>query len=349
MSAPRVLVCGSVFGQPAGGVRRHNAELLPRAAALLEARGGALAVLEGRTPIAFPLPPSIERIPSDVPASPVLVRAAFESRALRRASGFDLVHTGHLPAPRGLRVPFTLTLHDLRHVEARRIFAASALAGALRRARGVFTVSECVRAELLERFRLDPARVRVVSNAADHFEPLPRAAQAGARLLCLGHLEPRKNQELVLRALALDPELPGVDFAGASKGRERERLGALAGELGLATRARFLGPFEERELPALYAHAALAVFPARIEGFSIGVLEALRAGCGVALSRIPAHLEVAGALVRSFAPDDARACAEAIRAALRDPPPDAAVPRRYSWEASARSLVEGWEAFLARS
>ena len=31
--------------------------------------------------------------------------------------------------------------------------------------------------------------------------PLPRAAASSARLLCLGHLEPRKNLELVLHAL----------------------------------------------------------------------------------------------------------------------------------------------------
>jgi hypothetical protein len=46
--APRVLVAGTVLGQPMGGVRRHNQELLPRVARRLAARGGALAVLAGR-------------------------------------------------------------------------------------------------------------------------------------------------------------------------------------------------------------------------------------------------------------------------------------------------------------
>ena len=344
MSAPRVLVCGSVLGQPMGGVRRHNAELLPRAAALLEARGGRLAVLEGRERIAFELPASIERIAGGVPARPVLLRALLESRALARVRGFDLVHTGHLPAPRGLHVPFTLTLHDLRHAEAGSFFGRRALADALRRARGVFTVSESVRSELVARFGADPERVSVVPNAGDHFEPLPRAAGADARLLCLGHLEPRKNQELVLRALALDPKLPGVDFAGAAKGSERERLEALARELELGERARFLGAFDERELPALYAHAAAAVFPARLEGFGIGLLEAQRARCPLAISRIAAHIEVAGGGVPSFDPSDAQACATALRRALAG---CAEFNSRYSWDASARALVAGWDRALA--
>jgi len=347
VSAPRVLVCGSVLGQPMGGVRRHNAELLPRAAALLEARGGRLAVLEGRERVAFELPPNIERIASDVPARPAFLRALRESRALQRTTGFDLVHTGHLPAPRGLRVPFTITLHDLRHVEAGRFLARTLLTDALRRARGVFTVSESVRQDLIVRHGAQPERVRVVPNAADHFTPLPRSAAGGARLLCLGHLEPRKNQELVLQALALDPGLPGVDFRGAAKGAERERLERIARGLQLSERARFLGPFDERELPALYANAAAAVLPSRLEGFGIGVLEALRARCPLALSRIPAHLELAGADVPSFPPDDPRACAAAIRAALAQPPaPDPG--QRYSWDASARALVEGWEQFTSR-
>jgi glycosyltransferase involved in cell wall biosynthesis len=346
VSAPRVLVCGSVLGQPMGGVRRHNAELLPRAAALLEQHGGRLAVLEGRERIAFELPASVERIASGVPASPVLLRAACESRALRR-SGFDLVHTGHLPAPRGLSVPFTITLHDLRHVEARRPFAAWALADALRRARGVFTVSESVRAELCERHGADPQRVRVVPNAADHLQPLPREPRPEARLLCLGHLEPRKNQELVLRALALDARLPAVDFAGAAKGSERARLERLARELGLVGRVRFLGGFEERELPQLYARAAAAVFPARLEGFGIGVLEALRARCPLALSRIPAHLELVGPEIPSFDPSDAAACAAAIRTALAGAQA-APAAQRFSWDESARALVAGWEQFLGR-
>jgi len=139
--------------------------------------------------------------------------------------------------------------------------------------------------------------------------------------------------------------LPGVDFAGAAKPGERERLEELARALGLGERARFLGAFEERELPRLYARAAAAVFPARLEGFGIGVLEALRARCPLALSRIPAHLEIAGSALPSFAPDDVPGCAAAIRAALMAPAAEPA--SRFSWDESARALVAGWEAVLA--
>ena len=72
--APRVLVSGVVLGQPMGGVRRHNAELLPRAAALLSEAGGELVVMEGREPVAFELPPEVRRLQSDGFHPAIIVR-----------------------------------------------------------------------------------------------------------------------------------------------------------------------------------------------------------------------------------------------------------------------------------
>ena len=120
--APRVLVSGVVLDQPMGGVRRHNAELLPRVSKLLSHAGGELVLMEGRGPIAFELPADIRIWKGDVPSSPAPVRASFEGRALRSAlqeeaaagRPIDLVHLGHMPAPRSLPVPHTHTIHDLR-------------------------------------------------------------------------------------------------------------------------------------------------------------------------------------------------------------------------------------------
>ena len=101
-----------------GGVRRHNAQLLPRVAKLLADAGGELVLLQGREPVAFELSPDIRVIKSDVPASPAPVRASAEGRALRRAlkaeaasdKAIDLVHVGHMPTPRSLPVPHTHTI-----------------------------------------------------------------------------------------------------------------------------------------------------------------------------------------------------------------------------------------------
>jgi glycosyltransferase involved in cell wall biosynthesis len=364
VSAPRVLVAGAVLAQGPGGVRRHNQELLPRAARLLAEGGGGLAVLAGRDGVAFELAAPIERLASDVPSGPPLARAAREGRALSRALAegeargrpFDLVHTAHLPAPRGLARPYTLTLHDLRallleHTPfSRRFVAKSVIGAAVARAAGVFTVSATVRDTLAQHFQA--RRLFVVPNAGDHLAVLPRGAPAGARLLHVGHLEPRKNLELLLRALALDPGLPGLDLAGASKHGEDERLGALAAELGLGARLSVLGEVAEAELPGLYARCAAVVIPSRLEGFGIGVLEAQRARAPLAIAAAGALPEVAGADVPAFGPDDAAGCARAVRAALETPrerlEEHAERAERFRWDESARLLCAAWSESCGR-
>lgn len=360
--APRVLVSGVVLGQPLGGVVRHNAELLPRVAGLLREHGGALAVLEGRVPITFDLPPEVERLPSDVPWLPTALRAAFEGRALARAlqaardagRPFDLVHFGHHPVPRRVDAPFTLTVHDLRSLDldrapfVRRLLGPKIIGSAVRRAARVFTVSEATRARLAHHFGVDASAVDLVPNAVDHLPVQPRTSDSfGAPyLLHVGHVEPRKNLALVLEALALDASLPRLVLAGVAKNDEDARLRARARALGVEARVEFLGAIDEAALCARYAGAAAVVLPSRLEGFGIAALEALRAGVPLAASDIPAHVEVAGDAAERFAADDPAACAAAVRRALAHGPGEAdrgrAVAARTSWDASARAWFEGW-------
>lgn len=354
-SAPRVLVSGVLFGQPRGGVRRHNAELLPRLHRLLAEGGGGITVLEGRARIAFALPDEIERVTSDVPDAPPWRRALAESRALRRARveasrPFDLVHTAHLPAPRALPVPFTLTIHDLRKLDRDstsllpRLLARRVIRDATTRAARTFVVSESTRAELT---RLSSAaRIVVAPNGADHFAPLPRTPERDAPLLCVGHLEARKNLELLLHALRHDETLPDLWLVGAAKGKEGERLESRARALGVRERVRFLGAIDDEELIGLYARAAALVAPSRIEGFGIPVVEAQRAGVPVAIADAGALPEVAAPETPRFSPDDPRGCATAIARALVA---DAATierarehAARYRWDETARRIAREW-------
>ena len=366
MSAPRVLLVGSVLGQPMGGVRRHHAELLPRVARLLEEDGGSLSILEGTGGIAFELPESVERIRTEIPAGPPLTRVKGETKQLRallarRQEGeraFDLVHTGHHPIPGRLPLPLSLTIHDLRYLQRghgswlHRWIAKRVLAEAFDRVARVIVVSEAVSEEIAQRFELHRDRISVVPNAGDHFDPLPRTPDPEAPLLCVGHLEPRKNVDVLLQALALDATLPDLWLAGGAKGGEAERLRGRARELGIEDRLRFLGAFEDEDLPRLYAEAACVVLPSRIEGFGIAVLEAHRALTPLALSDIPAHAEVAHADTPRFPPRDAAACVRAIRAALEADSERLEAARssaaRFHWDESAAALCEAWRRAAGR-
>lgn len=348
MRAPRVLVLGSVLGQEPGGVRRHNAELLPRAAGELAKRGGELLVLEGRGGIAFELPDGITRLRADIPAGPPLARVRAENRFLGALAhgACDLVHGAHLPLAGRHRFTCTLLLHDLRRLDPelhpwhQRFFARMVLSSAVSRARAIATVSQSTRQELASRMGLDPGTISVIPNAADHLPICAREPGEDAPLISVGHIEARKNLALLLHALALDPRLPRLELHGAAKGDAARKLEQLARELGIESRVRLCGPVAESALPLLYARAAAAVFPSRLEGFGIGVLEALRARCPTAVSDIAAHREIAPQ-APAFAPDDAPACARAIRTALTSGPA-ALSAERFSWDRSAQLLVDFW-------
>ncbi|MBM3978157.1 MAG: glycosyltransferase family 4 protein, partial [Planctomycetes bacterium] len=222
--------------------------------------------------------------------------------------------------------------------------ARRALRRAVGGARRVIAVSAALRVEMVDELGLAPQRIALVPNAADHLPLLPRAPGAAAPILCVAHLEPRKNQALLLRALAADPDLPALQLAGAAKGGEERRLKRLARELGVVARVAFLGRVGDAELARLYASCGCVVLPSLVEGYGIPLAEALRAGAPVALANLPALLEVARGAGASFDPRDALGCARALKRALAQRTVEEAP--RDGWADSARALVEAWESAI---
>ena len=357
MADPEVLLSGVLLNTPMGGALRPNAELLPRVATLLESAGGGLSVMEGSKPVSFPLPASVRRLPTRVPANPRLLRVASEGFMLRNlldqsSRRFDLIHFAHIPVPRRLPLPFTLTLHDMRSFElaeapkTARLVAKELHRSAVKRASLVVTVSETVAAALMKNFDISDDRIRIVPNAGDHFAVLPRRFDCDAPILHVGHLERRKNIELLIRAIALDAGLPPISLAGIPKDDEEERLRRLAEDLGVSKRVTFLGRFDESELPELYSRAACVAIPSKLEGFGIGVLEAQLAGVPLCISHADALNEVAGSHVPRFHPEDPAECARAIREALSLPTDQIELNRaqatRFSWDQSAEAFRDIW-------
>ncbi|MCY3000925.1 MAG: glycosyltransferase family 1 protein, partial [Planctomycetota bacterium] len=341
MSAPRVLVVGTLFAQGLGGVQRHQRELLPRVARELRSRGGNLSVLLGREGLDFELAGDIERIASDIPAHPVAARFLRESERIAELRDFDLIHTGHLPLPLGLERPCTLTLHDLKSVagaastRSRAVLGAPVIRDSVARARKVLCVSKTLAREVRELTGCAPERLAVVPNGCDHLELRERAPARESFLLCVGRLEPRKNVETLLRALALDRDLPPVVLAGSSQGEHEAKLRELAKELNVEARVKFAGALTDSALAEAYASCVAVVLPSRREGFDLPLAEALRAGAPVAASALEVHRELAGDAATYFDPEDPLALAKAVHEARA---PEVA-PSLPTWDAAARACV----------
>lgn len=221
-----------------------------------------------------------------------------------------------------------------------------------RRARGVVAVSAAVAAALAEQPGVGE-RVVVVPNPVGK-EPLassgwrePEPVRAGGRLLYVGGLEPLKNPELALAALA---QLPGTHLDVAGGGGRLPAMRRLAGELGVADRVTWHGHTDR--VPELLDACDAVVHTSRSETFGYALLEAAAAHRPV----VAVATEQARHLVPALVPGttttpDAPALAAAVRAVLAAPPPveafavaDAARERAYGREA----LVAGWRAVLTR-
>jgi glycosyltransferase involved in cell wall biosynthesis len=143
---------------------------------------------------------------------------------------------------------------------------------------------------------------------------IERVAAGRRRVGCIGTIGERKNQRLLVQALAGDQLWDTVAiFIGDG---EVEELRAYAESCGVADRVLVLGhrPDASRYLAAFDA----LVLPSRNEGLPLAVLEALRAGTPVAAAGIPEIAEALddGRCGHLFDPNDSAALTAALRDAL---------------------------------
>jgi alpha-1,3-rhamnosyl/mannosyltransferase len=242
----------------------------------LVALGGAEYVAFAPRGVALPV--GVEHVVVDAPHYSLREIVAL-GRAADRA-GLDLFHAPHYVTPI-TRVPLVVTVHDLIHLRnpnpLKRMYAATMIGRAVRKARRVLTVSETVKREIERTFGV--RGVAVAPNGCDHL-PTGNGHQAtGNYFLCVGNDKPHKNVGLVVDAA----ERIGAELVLAGAPFERFR--------GRATLAGFVS---DDELAALYRGAIALVMPSAEEGFGLPALEAMRCGAAVITSNAPALVEVTG-------------------------------------------------------
>lgn len=242
--------------------------------------------------------------------------------------GPDLVHT-HLVhadvwgAVAAGRTPLVTTKHNddpfragaFRHLER-------ALS---RRARAVICITEALARFNTDRVGIPRNKISVVHYGLDEVPPAwsadaPPAVPDEARVvLSLGRLVPQKGHDITLRAFArVRAQQPGLVLAILGEGPERERLEALARELGLGE--SLLLPGRAGDVAAWLHRAEVFVHPARWEGFGLVLLEAMLAAVPVVATSVSSIPEIVadaqtGLLVP---PDDPDALAAALGRVLGD-------------------------------
>jgi glycosyltransferase involved in cell wall biosynthesis len=187
--------------------------------------------------------------------------------------------------------------------------------------------------------------------AAGAGEPIDRALHDtpadAPLLLAMGRLHANKAHDISIRALA---ELPGTWLWIAGSGPLEAELKALAAQMGVADRVRFLGWRDDAA--SLYRTADACLFPSRFEPLGNVVIQAWAHGLPVvaAMSDGPAALirpEQDGLLVPI---NDPKALALAARRLILDPGLRRRLAEagtaRIQGEFSADKIVDQWRALL---
>ncbi|MBV9709100.1 MAG: glycosyltransferase [Chloroflexi bacterium] len=106
-------------------------------------------------------------------------------------------------------------------------------------------------------------------------------------LLFVGRLDPFKGADLLLQAATMMEEDAEIVIVGGTLtgDNDLQKLQALAADLGISHRVRFLGARPQQELPMLYSAADVTVVPSYHESFGLVAVESLACGTPVVATR----------------------------------------------------------------
>ena len=285
----------------------------------------------------------------ELPARSQLVRMTFALPRVLRQLRPDVAHFLYAMPP-GYRGTSVVTVHDLsfEHLPdvmglKDRLLFKTQVPRAARRADRVLTGSAWTKRDLIERYGLAEERIVVTPYGID-----PRFVPDGARAdgryaLFVGAIQPRKDPQSAVEALALVDSDLKLKLIGPEKlGADRVRTAVE--RLGLQQRVEWRGHVEMDELASLYRGAAVLLFPSRYEGFGLPVVEAMACGTPVVATTAGAIPEIAGDAAILVEPGDPVALAGGIERALADRERLVAAGlervRRYSWAETARRTLE---------
>ena len=166
------------------------------------------------------------------------------------------------------------------------------LAPRLYRGTPVVTLSESVRRQLLDGFRLRPGRVHVVPpGVGDRFVPIPRARDREPLLVAVGRLTAAKQFDRVIRVAARLRERAPARLVIAGSGTERDRLASLVSALGAEAWCELAGHVDDAALASLYQRAWVLVSASSAEGWGMTITEAAACGTPSVVSDIPGHAD----------------------------------------------------------
>ena len=212
------------------------------------------------------------------------------------------------------KVPQCLVVHDLAFLHHPEFISKSHLnyyqkntGKFLKKSKVIATVSEYSKQDIVEHFKIDPAKIQVTYNAPGSlFQQLPYEDKeqvkakysAGCEyFIYTGSIHPRKNPINLLKAFSKFKKRQQSNmklvFAGRLAWKTDEFIKLLS-TFRFRNDVILTGYLDKNELAKLVASAYALVYPSFFEGFAVPHLEALHCGVPALVSNNSAMPEVGG-------------------------------------------------------
>ncbi len=372
---PRILIDGIAISHPQPGGYKTYARNLVYNLSQLDGAYDYLLAIDRPAPVPRDWRGIIVGRPGSIG---VVWREQVQLPRLAGREGAALLHAVAATGAVRTSVPVVVTLHDtieftdpLPRVTqtkrwAMRVYSRTVQAATARRAAHVITVSEYSKRQIIARFGLRADEVTVTLEAPDEAcRPLPANAIAETArhkwgttdfVFGMASVAPRKNtQGLMCAYAALPKDLRAkhpLVLVCTHRGL-RDRLLAVAGELGIEGDLALLEAVSAEDLVILYNAAAVFVFPSLEEGFGLPPLEAMACGTPVIASNSSSLPEVVGEAGILVEPGNEEALTAAMSAILSDRALVASLRERglaraatFSWRRTAEQTLEVYRRVL---
>ena len=182
-------------------------------------------------------------------------------------------------------VPLVVTVHSTEYDRSAWLFPNEWFINiereGMEKADRIITVSHFTKRILVERYGINPDKIRVVHNAV---YPIGEGEKQRI-VLFLGRLTIQKGPEFFLKAAKKVLEKEDCRFVIAGDGDMLPRLINQAIELGISNKVIFTGLLTEDEVKHIYRISSVYVMPSVSEPFGITALEAISAGTPTIVSK----------------------------------------------------------------
>ncbi|MDR6193705.1 glycosyltransferase family 1 protein [Siphonobacter sp. SORGH_AS_0500] len=286
-----------------------------------------------------------------------------------RENDFDVFHPTYYDTyfveKKIFKKPFVLTFHDLIHEKfgheypdyltgVDNLIKANKLL--LNKASKVIAISESTKNDIIDYYKIDPAKIEVVylaSSLKDKSVP-DKLLSNLPYILFVGNRGAYKNFSIFIESvselLKLDKNIRVICAGGGSfDAKEIEYFK----KLGIENQISYRPITSDEGLASLYSNALMFVFPSRYEGFGIPTLEAFNCGCAVVLSNISSLPEVGGDAALYIDPQDPHSIHKAVKlflydSELRNKYKNLALERskKFNWATTVEKTVDIYQSLV---